>query len=306
MRRRKLDFEPISTDDYLAELKDLKADRKALHDRYRQSRAYELSEALTKIENALRGLYGRLFDCARMMSVHQIALTTEQQIEAERITRDRFNQCAERAGWGVRLEPCGGPIEGGIKIVETRPGGYAEAKTLAEQRRGEWFAGVFEFLWMTGESERVHPQMFAAQVARHWDERLRKCAAGKDFADLNYSRDRAIELEENQRKEWARDVKRRAKNLDRHLTTHRIDALVPPNWPTNDGVTPISKPQVARNEIVVDPKTKKRTALFPRPSLIQSMIYQWRGFWNPHPYPERKGDTDDDGSKRTHDRNRED
>jgi hypothetical protein len=113
LRRRKLDFEPISTDDYLAELKDLKADRKALHDRYRQSRAYELSEALTKIENALRALYGRLFDRARMMSVHQIALTTERQIEAERITRDRFNQCAERVGWGVRLEPCGGPIEGG-------------------------------------------------------------------------------------------------------------------------------------------------------------------------------------------------
>jgi hypothetical protein len=68
----------------------------------------------------LRALYGRLFDRARMMSVHQLALTTERQIEAERITRDRFNQCAERAGWSVRLEPCGGPIEGGIKIVETR------------------------------------------------------------------------------------------------------------------------------------------------------------------------------------------
>jgi len=164
---------------------------------------------------------------------------------------------------------------------------------------------VFEFLWMTGESERAHPQMFAAQAARHWDERLRKCAAGKDFADLTDSLDRAIELKENQRKEWARDVKRRAKKLDRYLTTHKIDALVPPNWPTKDGVTPISKPHVTRNEIVTDPKTKKKTALFPRPSLIQSMIYQWRGFWNHRSYAERIGDTDDDGSKRTHDRDRE-
>ena len=255
MRRRKLDFEPISTDDYLAGLKDLKADGKALHDRHRRSRALELPEALTKIENALRALFGRLYDRARMMSVRQIALTTEEQAEQERPMMARFNPLAEQAGWGVRLEPLGSPKDGGIKIVETRPGGYAEAKILAEQRRGEWFAGVFEFLWMTGESERTHPQMFEAQARRHWDERLRKNATGADFADLADARDRAFELEDNQRKEWARDVKRRAKNLDRHLTTHRIDALVPPNWPTKDGVTPISKPQVARNEIVIDPKT---------------------------------------------------
>jgi hypothetical protein len=205
LRRRKLDFEPISTDDYLAGLKDLKADGKALHDRHRRSRALELPEALTKIENALRALFGRLYDRARMMSVRQIALTTEEQAEQERPMTARFNPLAEQAGWGVRLEPLGSPKDGGIKIVETRPGGYAEAKILAEQRRGEWFAGVFEFLWMTGESERTHPQMFEAQARRHWDERLRKNATGADFADLADARDRAFELEDNQRKEWARD-----------------------------------------------------------------------------------------------------
>ena len=229
MRRRKLDFEPLSTEEFLAGLKDLSADRKDLRDRHRWSRAYELPEALSKVDNALRALFGRLFDEARVMSVRQVALTTEEQIEAERLEMLRFNQCAEQTGWGVRLEAVGSPTDGGIKIVEPRPGGYAEAKTLAEQRRGEWFAGVFEFLWMTGESERAHPQMFAAQAARHWDERLRKCAAGKNFADLTDSLDRPIELKEHQRKEWARDVKRRAKKLDRYLTTHKIDALVPPN-----------------------------------------------------------------------------
>ena len=71
------------------------------------------------------------------MSVRQVALTTEEQIEAERLEMLRFNQCAEQAGWGVRLEAVGSPTDGGIKIVETRPGFYAEAKTFAEQRRGE-------------------------------------------------------------------------------------------------------------------------------------------------------------------------
>ena len=36
------------------------------------------------------------------MSVRQVALTTEEQIEAERLEMLRFNQCAEQAGWGVR------------------------------------------------------------------------------------------------------------------------------------------------------------------------------------------------------------
>jgi hypothetical protein len=211
------------------------------------------------------------------MSVHQIAQTTEEQLEQERLMMAHFNQCVEQAGWGVRLEPLGSPTAGGVKIVETRPRGYTEAKTLAEQRRGEWFAGVFELLWMTGESERVHPQMFEAQAQRHWEERLRKNAAGRDFADLADARDRAIYLQHNQRKEWARDIGRRAKDLDNHIVAHGIDSFVPPHWPTRDGIRPIERPHIPRNEIVVG-KDGKPGYLLTVPA-VQHQIWLHRGWW---------------------------
>jgi len=170
------------------------------------------------------------------------------------------------ADWGVRIEQIGGPASGGIKIIETRPGGYEAAKTAAWGRRGERFADMFLFLAWTGESERVHPQMFEAQARRHWEERLRQRVAGKDFADLADARDRAISLEDNQRKERARDIHRRAENLDAHLEANGIDAFVPANWPKRDGVTPIENPHEARNEIVIG-KDGKKTAL-----LVESAV----------------------------------
>ena len=81
----------------------------------------------------------------------------------------------------------------------------------------------------------AHPAMFEAQARRHWDERLRKLGVGKDFTDLA-ARDRTISLADDHRKEWAREIRRRAKNLDDHIVAHGIDSFVPPHWPTREGM----------------------------------------------------------------------
>lgn len=260
-RARKLDFEPISTDDYLDRLKDLTADKKSLTDRYRQSRAYEIPAALSAAENALRLVFRPLFDLARSLSARQIVpLTTDEQIGAEQGTIARWNAAAASAGWDVRLEQFGAANNGGLRIVELRSGAAEDA--ARQLKPGEWLSDTFAFLWLTGEGEPVHPAMFEAQALRHWEERLRQRFEGKAFADLADSRDRAILLAADQRKEQARHIRRIAESLNAQLTARGIDALVPANWPTKDGVTPIARPHEARNEIVVDPKTGKKTALF--------------------------------------------
>jgi hypothetical protein len=121
--------------------------------------------------------------------------------------------------------------------------------------------------------------MFEAQASRHWEERLRQRVEGKAFADLVDSRDRAILLAADQRKEQARHIQRKAESLNAHLAAHAIDAFVPANWPTKDGVTPTARPHEARNEIVVDPKTGKKTALFVE-SAVQRATWLHRGWWN--------------------------
>jgi hypothetical protein len=77
--------------------------------------------------------------------------------------------------------------------------------------------------------------MFEAQARRHWDERLRKLGVGKDFTDLA-ARDRTISLADDHRKEWAREIRRRAKNLDDQIVAHGIDSFVPSHWPTREGM----------------------------------------------------------------------
>jgi hypothetical protein len=277
-RARKLNFEPISTDDYLDRLKDLTTDKKSLTDRYRQSRAYEIPAALSAAENTLRVFFRPLFDFARSLSAKQIVpLTTDEQIAAEQGMIDRWNAAAASVGWDVRLEQFGAANNGGLRIIELRSGAAEDA--ARQLKRGEWLSDTFAFLWLTGESEPVHPAMFEAQARRHWEERLRQRVEGKAFADLADSRERAILLDVNQRKERARHIRRKAENLNAHLTAHGVDALVPANWPTKDGVTPIARPHEARNEIVVDPKTGKKTALFVA-SAVQRAIWLHRGWWN--------------------------
>jgi len=147
---------------------------------------------------------------------------------------------------------------------------------------------VFIKLSLLMGSEPVHPAIFEAQARRHWEERLRQRVDGKAFTNLADSRDRAIELADNQRKEQARDTARRANNLNAHLAAHGIDAFVPPHWPTRDGVTPIAKPHEARNEIVVG-KDSKKTALFVE-SAVQRATWAHRGWWNFLQWPGRQID----------------
>jgi hypothetical protein len=288
---RKLDFEPISTDAYLDALKDLSADKKDLADRYRQSRAYELPEALRPAENALRSVFRPLFDFARSLSARQIApLTSDEQVAAERKVAARWNVLAEQHGIPLRLEVWGTAevSKGGLLFRELEPDAGLKAieRLMPSVTPDKWMSDVFILITLWMDSEPVHPAMFEAQARRHWEERLRQRAASKVFADFALNRDRAISLEDNQRKERARDIRRRARNLDAHLAAHGIDAFVPANWPTKDGVTPISKPHEARNEIVVDPKTGKKTALFVE-AAVQREIWRHRGWWDFLEWPAR-------------------
>ena len=195
MKPRRLPFEPVSSDEYAEAVAGLSAlsdaDKRALVERYKRSRAYELPEALSPAESALRAIFGGLFDTARMLSARQIVpLTTDEQIGAEQDMIVRWNDAAASAGWNVRLEQFGAANNGGLRIVELRRGAAEDA--ARQLKRGEWLSDTFAFRWMTGESERVHPPMFEAQSRRHWDERLRQRVAGKDFADLADDPDRAI------------------------------------------------------------------------------------------------------------------
>jgi hypothetical protein len=283
---RKLGFDPISLDEYGDALSGLPrltdADKKALTERYRQSRAYELPEALGPAENALRGVFGRFFDFARLLSAKQIApYTTDEQIAAEAQMVARWNALAERHSVPLRLELWGTASKGGLCFRELEPDAGLKAIEILTPSVApdKWMSEVFIMLSLSMASEPVHPAMFEAQAARHWKERLRQRVDGKALGDLADERDRAISLEDSQREERARDIRRRAENLNAHLEAHGIDAFVPANWPTRDGVTPIETPHEARNEIVVDKKTGRKTALFVE-TAVQRSIWAHRGWWN--------------------------
>ena len=269
MKTRKLPFEPVSVDEFAEAVAGLSAlsdaDKKALIERYRRSR-------MSPEENALRAIFGGLFDTARMLSAQEIVpYTTDEQIVAERAFTARWNDAAARAGWDVRIEQFGAANNGGIRFI------VGDVSTI-KLRRGEWLSDTFALLWLTGENGSVDPVEFGKQSRHQWEGRLRQRVGGKAFADFALDRDRAISLEDNQRKERARDIRRRAKNLDAHLAANGVDALVPANWPTKDGVTPISKPHEARNEIVIG-KDGKKTSLFVE-SAVQRLIWSHRGWWN--------------------------
>jgi hypothetical protein len=201
VKTQKLGSAPITDTEYAELLGNIgklsEKDRKALRAR---ARAYELPAALSEAENALRTIFRKLFDRARMLAAKQIVpYTTDEQIAAEQDPIARFNDAAASTGWDVRLDQFGTANNGGLRIVELRPGAAEDA--ARRLRRGEWLSDIFAFLWLTAEGEPVHPAMFEAQATRHWDKRLRQRVAGKDFADLADSRDRTILEDERRRKD---------------------------------------------------------------------------------------------------------
>ena len=267
--KTKLGYAPITDSEYAELLGNIgklsEKVRKALRAR---ARAYELPAALSGAENASRAVFRKLFARARMLAVKQIVpLTSDEQVTAEQSAIARWNAIAEQVDWGVRFEQTGGPASGGIKITELWPGGYEAAKIAAWEGRGERFADMFLFLAWTGESERVHPQMFEAQARRHWEERLRQRVAGKDFADLADNRDRAILEEERRRKDTMDLIDGTAAVWNAALDRQGAEGIVPTNWPirwSQSGPIPVRKP----HELPPDaqgPIDNSRGALTPFP-----------------------------------------
>ena len=236
MKTHKLGSAPISDSEYAELLRNIgklsEKDRKALRAR---ARAYELPAALSEAENALRTIFRKLFDRARMLAAKQVVpYTTDEQIEAERAMIARWNAEAKAGGWDVRMVHLMGGIGFDVGDVST-----------IKLKRGEWLSDVFAFLWLTGESEPVHPSMFEAQARRHWEERLRQRVAGKDFADLADSRERAILEDERRRKDTMNLIDGTAAVWNAALDRQSVEGIVPTSWPmhwTQSGPIPVRKP----------------------------------------------------------------
>jgi hypothetical protein len=263
----KLGSAPITDSEYgelfrnIGELSE--KDKRALRAR---ARAYEPPAALSPAENALRSVFRPLFDLAWSLSAKQIVpYTTDEQVAAEQDLIARFNDAAASTGWDVRLDQFGTANNGGLRIVELRPGAAEDA--ARRLRRGEWLSDIFAFLWLTAEGEPVHPAMFEAQATRHWDKRLRQRVAGKDFADLADSRDRTILEDERRRKDTMDRIDGTAAVWNAALDRQGAEGIVPTNWPmhwTQSGPIPVREP----HELPPDtqgPIDNSRGALTPFP-----------------------------------------
>jgi hypothetical protein len=245
VKTHKLGSAPITDSEYAELLGNIgklsEKDRKALRAR---ARAYELPAALSEAENALRTIFRKLFDRARMLAAKQIVpYTTDEQIAAEQDPIARFNDAAASTGWDVRLEQFGTANNGGLRIVELCPSAAEDA--ARQLRRGDWLSDLFAFLWLTAEGEPIHPAMFEAQSRRHWDESLRQRVAGKDFADLADSRDRAILEDERRRKDTMDLIDGTSAVWNAALDRQGAEGTIPTSWPmrwTQSGPTPIRKP----------------------------------------------------------------
>jgi hypothetical protein len=146
VKTHKLGSAPITDTEYAELLGNIgklsEKDRKALRAR---ARAYELPAALSVAENALRSVFRPLFDLAWSLSAKQIVpYTTDEQVAAEQGLIARFNDAAASTGWDVRLDQFGTANNGGLRIVELRPGVAEDA--AHRLRRGEWLSDIFAFL----------------------------------------------------------------------------------------------------------------------------------------------------------------
>jgi hypothetical protein len=241
----KLGSAPITDSEYAELLRNIgelsEKDKRALRAR---ARAYELPAALSAAENVLRSAFRPLFDLAWSLSAKQIVpYTTDEQVAAEQGLIARFNDAAASTGWDVRLDQFGTTNNGGLRIVELRPGAAEDA--ARRLRRGEWLSDIFAVLWLTAEGEPVHPAMFEAQAMRHWDQRLRQRVAGKDFSDLADSRDRAILEDERRRKDTMDRIDGAAATWNAALDRQGVEGIIPTSWPmqwTQSGPIPVRKP----------------------------------------------------------------
>ena len=124
---------------------------------------------------------------------------------------------------------------------------------------------VFAFLAVRLRADPVHPAMFEAQAARHWDKRLRQRVAGKDFVDLADSRDRAILEDERRRKDTMDRIDGAAATWNAALDRQGVEGIIPTTWPmrwTQSGPIPVRKPHEPDTQGPID---NSRGALTPFP-----------------------------------------
>ena len=271
MKTHKIGHTPISDSEYAELLRNIgklsEKDKRALRAR---ARAYELPAALSAAENALRSVFRPLFDLAWSLSAKQIVpYTTDEQIAAEGQMVARWNALAEQHGVSLRLELCGTAElgKGGVRFRELEPNAGLKAIEILmpSVTPDKWMSDVFFMLSLLMASDPVHPAMFEAQAARHWDKRLRQRVAGKDFADLADSRDRAILEEERRRKDTMDLIDATAAVWNAALDRQGAEGTIPTSWPmrwTQSGPIPVRKPHEPDAQ---GPINNNRGALTPFP-----------------------------------------
>jgi hypothetical protein len=271
VKTHKLGSAPITDTEYAELLGNIgklpEKDRKALRAR---ARAYELPAALSVAENALRSVFRPLFDLAWSLSAKQIVpYTTDEQIAAEGQMVARWNALAEQHGVSLRLELCGTAElgKGGVRFRELEPNAGLKAIEILmpSVTPDKWMSDVFFMLSLLMASDPVHPAMFEAQAARHWDKRLRQRVAGKDFVDLADSRDRAILGDERRRKDTMDRIDSAAATWNAALDRQGVEGIIPTTWPmrwTQSGPIPARKPHEPDTQGPID---NRRGALTPFP-----------------------------------------
>jgi hypothetical protein len=271
VKTHKLGSAPITDTEYAELLGNIgklpEKDRKALRAR---ARAYELPAALSVAENALRSVFRPLFDLAWSLSAKQIVpYTTDEQIAAEGQMVARWNALAEQHGVSLRLELCGTAElgKGGVRFRELEPNAGLKAIEILmpSVTPDKWMSDVFFMLSLLMASDPVHPAMFEAQAARHWDKRLRQRVAGKDFVDLADSRDRAILGDERRRKDTMDRIDSAAATWNAALDRQGVEGIIPTTWPmrwTQSGPIPVRKPHEPDTQGPID---NRRGALTPFP-----------------------------------------
>jgi hypothetical protein len=120
-----------------------------------------------------------MFDIAQAFSKLNIALTTDEQAEADRYIASIFNERAREAGCDVRLVVFGTAPVGGLHVHIGDP-------ATIKLKRGEWLSDTFAFLWSMGEAGCPHPEVFKDAALKRWETTLRQRVFWQEFvADLN-------------------------------------------------------------------------------------------------------------------------
>jgi hypothetical protein len=237
-------------------------------------RAYELPGALNPAENALRGVYGGLYDTARVMSAQDIALTSEEQNALEQRVKDYWHENAPKHGiTALRIESHGTnePGKGGLHWVELAPGAGLNAIDilLPSVTPDPMLTNIYMIITLLTGAQPVHPGMFAAQAEYHWRKRLRKISAIRELRNAIVERDIAARLADRHRQDTMHRIDGAAATWNAALDRQGAEGIVPTNWPmrwTKSGPIPVNKPHALPPD-AHGPIDNRNGALTPFPRL---------------------------------------